>query len=65
MDYCKEGVPIFVVANKCDLARKVTKAEGRQLGHPYFETSASNGDNVESVFQCMAEEIKREHDFSD
>lgn len=54
---------MVVVGNKSDLdnMREVRKGEGqnyaKNLAAPFFETSAKEGDNVESAFQALAESI--------
>ena len=56
-------VLMVVIGNKSDLdnMREVRKGEGedyaKNLAAPFFETSAKEGDNVESAFQALAESI--------
>jgi len=59
------SVPMVLVGNKCDLneKRQVTKEQGeqlaKQLGVPFFETSAALGTNCEEIFQAIAREVKK------
>ncbi|CAG7829642.1 unnamed protein product [Allacma fusca] len=49
----------IIVGNKCDLeeCREVPRIRGEELGErlgiPFFETSAKEGKNVETVFRCI------------
>ena len=62
-DNCKESISKVLVGNKVDLedTRQVGVAEGKALaakhGMMFFETSAKNGTNVESVFMTIAQDI--------
>jgi Ras-related protein Rab-5C len=57
------NIVLALVGNKCDLveARSVTEQEGRALaeeeGTLFQETSAKSGENVDVVFQRIAEQI--------
>ena len=59
----EKGISIILVGNKCDLEpeRKVTIEMGqdkaRNLNCPFFETSALNSTNIETVFQSISEDI--------
>jgi GTPase SAR1 family protein len=60
-----EAIVAVLIGNKSDLPndqRQVTTEEGERLAAelkiPFVETSALNGDNVESVFLTMATRIK-------
>ncbi|XP_076465776.1 GTP-binding protein Rit2-like [Babylonia areolata] len=61
---CRDDIPIVVAANKCDLEdkRKVKHEEGlalaRQLGCPFFETSAVLRKCVDDVFHSLVTEIR-------
>lgn len=66
---CRDDIPIIIAANKCDLEdrRKVNHEEGmalaRQLGCPFYETSAVLRKCVDDVFQGLVREIRRkEHE---
>lgn len=54
---------IALLGNKCDLAEKrvVPQQQGQEIaaeeGAMFYETSAKNGDNVETVFRAVAERI--------
>lgn len=67
---CRDDIPIVIVANKCDLEdkRKVKHEEGqalaRQLGCPFFETSAVLRKCVDDVFHSLVIEIRKK-DFED
>ncbi|MFX1450854.1 MAG: GTP-binding protein [Promethearchaeota archaeon] len=61
--YCG-NVPVVLLGNKLDLAnkeRKVSKEEGKKYGEekklPFFETSASSGENVEEAFRLLTDRI--------
>lgn len=62
---CRDDIPIIIAANKCDLEdrRKVTHEEGvalaRQLGCPFYETSAVLRKCVDDVFQGLVREIRQ------
>jgi len=56
--------PMVLVGNKSDLAdRVVTHAQGdelaKQLGIPFFETSAKHRVNVDEIFREIARQIAR------
>ncbi|VDK87455.1 unnamed protein product [Dibothriocephalus latus] len=60
----KEPVPVFLVGNKSDLARlrevpmvDVQKLSRQQYAHGVFETSARTGNNVNALFQAVAESM--------
>ena len=59
----EKGISIILVGNKCDLEseRKITIEMGqdkaRNLNCPFFETSALNSTNIETVFQSISEDI--------
>ncbi|KAK7115338.1 GTP-binding protein Rit2-like [Littorina saxatilis] len=61
---CRDDIPIVIAANKCDLEdkRKVKYEEGqalaRQLGCPFFETSAVLRKCVDDVFHSLVIEIR-------
>lgn len=60
-------MPIALCANKVDAKKRmVTEDEGRQYavsrGLMYFETSASNGQNVHEIFEYLFREIVRHSD---
>lgn len=60
-----EGVPIVVVATKCDLEaqRKISVIQGQTLakewGVSFIETSARNRVNVEETFYAIVREIRK------
>lgn len=51
--------PGFLVGNKVDLPRQVTKFDGQELAGKmnlgFIETSAKTGENIDNVFQSLAE----------
>lgn len=56
--YGAKDMAVFVVANKADVpSRKVTEREGREWaaarGFPFFEVSASSGQNVRLLFSAL------------
>ena len=59
----ERGISIILVGNKCDLEdeRKVTVEMGqkkaRNFNCPFFETSALNSKNIETVFHSISEDI--------
>ncbi|MHA1144876.1 MAG: GTP-binding protein [Candidatus Helarchaeota archaeon] len=59
-NYCGD-IPSILMGNKVDLAdqRKVTKEEGeaysKKINVPFFETSASSGENVEESFKLLSD----------
>lgn len=61
----KDHVPILFVASKCDMEadRQVASSEGERLaaehGHPFYETSAKTGVNVEVAFFELVREVWR------
>ena len=61
----EERVPIVVAGNKCDLddQRQVSKLEGRdycrEIGVPFFETSAKDKINNEIIFYEVVDECNR------
>ena len=65
--HASDNVMKVLVGNKADMSdRRVRYEEGealaKEMGVPFFETSAKTGQNVEEMFQVMAEEIKRRLD---
>lgn len=56
----KRQIPVILVGNKIDLDRNVDSSEAEALAErlnaSYFETSAKTGDNVEKVFEKIAED---------
>lgn len=52
-------VPFVLAANKIDLGRQVTTAEGIALARswdvPFFETSCMTGENVQEFFKCLSD----------
>ena len=66
-DHGDSKVRRVLVANKCDLAarRKVTAEEASALAQrhsmPYFEVSAKDSTNVESVFHSVAKAVAETH----
>ena len=57
-----EEVAIILVANKTDLPNRcVSKEQGEKLASkknlPYYETSASNGANINELFLSIAIEV--------
>ena len=65
--HASDSVMKVLVGNKADMSdRRVRYEEGealaKEMGVPFFETSAKTGQNVEEMFQLMAEEIKRRLD---
>ena len=67
-NYMPKNVLIFLVGNKSDLEeqRKISKDEGEELadsfGLSFFETSAKNNVNVNSIFGKSLEEIVKRID---
>ena len=67
-NYMPKNVLIFLVGNKSDLEeqRKISKDEGEELadsfGLSFFETSAKNNVNVNSIFGKSLEEIVKKID---
>ncbi len=60
-----DTAPAVLVGNKSDLTdRVVTPAQGaeqaKQLGIPFFETSAKNRTNIEEIFCEIARQIGRQ-----
>ena len=66
-----DSASIFLVGNKVDAGdkREVTRKQAEvlaaNLGVRYFETSAKTGQNIEKVFEELAEEIYNALDLSD
>ncbi|CAH8585399.1 unnamed protein product [Dicrocoelium dendriticum] len=63
-EHMDEPVPVFFAANKVDLTsqRVVTAEEGEQLAlqqcaHGHFETSAKSGQNINELFQRVADSM--------
>ena len=60
-----ENLPIVLLGNKCDLddMREVEKSEGQNYAkdtqHPFFETSAKLGTNVEAALQELIRSWRR------
>ena len=62
MDNKQSDAKVILVGNKIDCEERVIlKEQGAELAKrfdlPYFETSASTGENVNKIFECLAEEI--------
>jgi small GTP-binding protein len=57
-------IPGFLVGNKVDLPRQVSKFDGEDLADKmeigYIETSAKTGENIDSVFQSLAQRLVKE-----
>jgi small GTP-binding protein len=59
-----ERVPMILVGNKSDLEnqRVVSREDGeelaKELGVPFFETSAQSGNNCDEIFNQIAREVK-------
>lgn len=72
MENKQKDAKVILVGNKIDCEERViTKEQGEELAQkyqlPYFETSASTGQNVQKIFEALAEEILKsqyliEHD---
>merc|ERR1711988_1860462 len=61
-DVSKKMIEIAVCANKTDLHKRiVSEKEGREWaqrqGYMYYETSASSGENVETMFKELFEKV--------
>jgi len=61
--YSNNNMPIFILGNKTDLdqrtvTREEAEAKAKDLGHPYFETSAKTNEGVDEVFASLVREIK-------
>ena len=62
-NYTEPKISIILVGNKNDLEnkREITKQDGetkaKDLGIPFLETSALNGNNIELVFKTLIEEV--------
>jgi small GTP-binding protein len=58
------SIPMVFVGNKVDLpeSRAISEAElatiAQQFGAPYFASSAKTGENVETIFERLAEQIE-------
>lgn len=62
MDNKQNDAKVILVGNKIDCEERVIlKEQGAELAKrfdlPYIETSASTGENVNTIFECLAEEI--------
>ena len=59
--HCEKGIPICIVANKCDQPRVVTHEEGSSLafdhGCEYYEVSAKTGSGVEGCFANIIDQV--------
>ena len=72
MENKQKDAKVILVGNKIDCEERViTKEQGEELAQkyqlPYYETSASTGQNVQKIFEALAEEILKsqyliEHD---
>ena len=72
MENKQKDAKVILVGNKIDCEERViTKEQGEELAQkyqlPYYETSASTGQNVQKIFESLAEEILKsqyliEHD---
>ena len=55
----KKAIPMVLIGNKADLEREVDRLEAedlaKKLNCEYMETSAKTGDNVELVFEKIAQ----------
>eukprot|EP01083_Nonionella_stella_P022376 61903_1 len=57
--------PILLAGNKCDLTehRQVSQVDGKKLAKkwncPFFETSAKDGINIDTIFEELVREIER------
>ncbi|KAJ8673438.1 hypothetical protein QAD02_004700 [Eretmocerus hayati] len=68
--YTSTHVLLVLVGNKCDLedARQVKKSEAEAVCEllpevlHIVETSARENTNIDSIFQCLASELKRRHE---
>ncbi|XP_016843543.1 ras-related protein Rab-43 [Nasonia vitripennis] len=68
--YTSSHVLLILVGNKCDLedAREVQKAEAEAVCEylpevfRIVETSAKENTNIDSIFFCLASELKRRHE---
>ena len=60
-DYEKRNVKIIIVGNKIDLKKEISTDDLKRLANryscKYFEVSAKNNINVNSVFESITEEI--------
>ena len=69
--YLDDGASIILVGNKVDagdereVTRKQAEALAANLGVRYFETSAKTGQNIQKVFEELANEIYNALDLSD
>lgn len=65
-EFAATDIKLMLIGNKIDLIneRKVSKEQGeslaKELGIPYFETSALNKDIVEEAFKLLAFELVRD-----
>ena len=66
IDYKLDNMPVIIVANKIDRIRKGSrffsdykgaeeKAKALNLGCIYMETSAKSGENIQELFQTIAQ----------
>lgn len=61
--HASDNVAKILVGNKCDLPdKKIPSEQGqnlaRELGVPFFETSAKNNINIHETFYQLAKQIK-------
>ena len=60
----EEGTPITIVRNKCDLAISAVDEEEAEKyasdhGFDHVSASAKTGQNVDYLFECLAQKIKQ------
>ena len=64
-----DKISVIIIGNKIDSnEREVNKQEAeafsRELGYPYFETSAKSGENVNTTIQFLVREILKKNNLS-
>ncbi len=59
--YCGKKILVYLVGNKADCNRQVSKEEGEAMaskgGMKFFEVSAKDGSNIDNVFEIIANEV--------